>query len=123
MTEEKKQTVVDIPVELDLERLTQMIVDKTSKIVADKISESMLTGKTDWSSFPITSRPVLSHESQRIMREWLDEHKDLIIDAAVEKVSTKLMHSNPIRERVAQLVSEKVMLEGDAEIWKQSFTC
>lgn len=113
MNDEKKRMTVEIPVELDLERLTQMIVDKTSKIVADKISESMLTEKTDWSSFPLTSRPVLSLESQRIMREWLDEHKDLIIDTAVEKVSTKLMRSNPIRERVAQLVSEKVMLEAD----------
>lgn len=112
MNDEKKLKIVEIPVELDLERLTKMIVDKTAKIVADKISESMLTEKIDWDSFPLAWRPVLNLESQRIMREWLDEHKDLIIDAAVEKVASKLMHSNPIRERVAQLVAEKVLQEG-----------
>lgn len=112
MNEEKKLKIVEIPVELDLERLTRLIVDKTSKIVADKISESMLTEKTDWNSFPLTIRPVLNLESERLMKAWLDEHKDLIIDAAVEKVSAKLMHSNPIRERVAQLVAEKVLREG-----------
>jgi len=99
---------IELTLSLNETKLKKEAVDRIIAIISDELRNVLYKETRGYYG---TRDYVPTKATEDIIRSWLDEHQDRVIDAVVDKVASKLTHSNPIRERIAQLTANKILKE------------
>lgn len=112
MGEEPKtiEEKIELTLSLNETELKKEALNRITAIVSDELRQVLYKETFGYYG---TRDYVPKKATEDIIRSWLDEHQDLVIEAVVDKVTSKLTHSNPIRERIAQLAASKILTEND----------
>lgn len=112
MSEEPKtiEQKIELTLSLNETELKKEALNRITAVVSDELRNVLYKETFGYYG---TKNYVPRKVTEDIIRSWLDEHQDLVIEAVVDKVTSKLTHSNPIRERIAQLTASKILKEND----------
>ena len=112
-TSEEPKTIeqkIELTLSLNETELKKEAMNRITAIVSDELRNVLYKETFGYYG---TKDYVPRKVTEDIIRSWLDEHQDLVIEAVADKVTSKLTHSNPIRERIAQLTASKILKEND----------